>query len=75
MAFLFAGVGEQYPGMVGELYRREPVFRSLLDDCLRRLAGELPGVDVTGLLTGASSGGGPSLAALLGRGAPRSCSR
>ena len=34
VAFLFAGVGEQYPGLVGELYRREPVFRAHLDECL-----------------------------------------
>ncbi|MGW5747699.1 SDR family NAD(P)-dependent oxidoreductase, partial [Amycolatopsis sp. NPDC003861] len=59
VAFLFAGVGEQYPGLVGELYRREPVFRAHLDDCLVHLDGDL----VTG-----ERGGGPSLAALLGRG-------
>ncbi|WP_410606659.1 SDR family NAD(P)-dependent oxidoreductase [Amycolatopsis sp. lyj-109] len=58
VAFLFAGVGEQYPGLVGELYRREPVFRAHLDDCLGHLDGDL----VTG-----ERGGGPSLAALLGR--------
>ncbi|WP_208613348.1 type I polyketide synthase [Amycolatopsis tolypomycina] len=59
VAFLFAGVGEQYPGLVGELYRREPVFRAHLDDCLGHVDGDL----VTG-----ERGGGPSLAALLGRG-------
>ncbi|HET6210592.1 MAG TPA: acyltransferase domain-containing protein, partial [Jatrophihabitans sp.] len=71
-AFLFTGVGEQYPGMVGELYRREPAFRAELDGCLRLLAGELaelPDVDqavLTDLLAGERSGGA-SLAALLGR--------
>ncbi|WP_079184644.1 type I polyketide synthase [Streptomyces uncialis] len=66
VAFLFTGVGEQYPGLVGELYRREPVFRTHLDSCLERLADEIPDVDALGLLTGAR-GGGDDLAALLGR--------
>ena len=68
VAFLFAGVGEQYPGLVGELYQREPVFRAELDRCLDRLADALPGVDLTDLVAGARSGGGSDLAALLGRG-------
>ncbi|MDI5967115.1 type I polyketide synthase [Streptantibioticus silvisoli] len=73
VAFLFTGVGEQYPGMVGELYRREPVFRAELDRCLARLvevlAPGLPDADagrLADLLTG-QRGGGPGLAALLGR--------
>ncbi|HXR70589.1 SDR family NAD(P)-dependent oxidoreductase [Actinocrinis sp.] len=74
VAFLLAGVGEQYPGMVGELYRREPAFRARLDDCLSRIASSLraEGADVpdvaglTDLLAG-PRGGGASLAALLGR--------
>ncbi|MGW4058213.1 SDR family NAD(P)-dependent oxidoreductase [Amycolatopsis sp. NPDC004747] len=61
VAFLFAGVGEQYPGLVGELYRREPVFRAHLDECLAHL-------DADGDLVTGERGGGPSLAALLGRG-------
>ncbi|WP_410643394.1 SDR family NAD(P)-dependent oxidoreductase [Amycolatopsis sp. lyj-346] len=60
VAFLFAGVGEQYPGLAGELYRREPVFRAHLDECLTHL-------DVDGDLVTGARGGGPSLAALLGR--------
>ncbi|MFB9683537.1 type I polyketide synthase [Amycolatopsis plumensis] len=60
VAFLFAGVGEQYPGLVGELYRREPVFRAHLDECLAHL-------DADGDLVTGARGGGPSLAALLGR--------
>ncbi|MGW2182074.1 SDR family NAD(P)-dependent oxidoreductase [Streptomyces sp. NPDC001732] len=67
VAFLFAGVGEQYPGLVGDLYRHEPVFRAELDHCLVLLAKELPDVDLTGLLTGDRPGAGPDLAALLGR--------
>ncbi|WP_051772305.1 type I polyketide synthase [Saccharothrix sp. NRRL B-16314] len=66
VAFLFTGVGEQYPGMVAELYQREPVFRAELDRCLAEL--ELPDVDLTDLLTGERAGGN-DLAALLGRSA------
>ena len=68
VAFLFTGVGEQYPGLVGELYRREPAFATRLDDCLRRLTAALPDVDVADLLTGDRQAGANSLAALLGRG-------
>ncbi|MEW2520833.1 type I polyketide synthase [Actinacidiphila alni] len=67
VAFLFAGVGEQYPGLVGELHRHEPVFRAELDRCLALLAPHLPGTDLAGLLTGDRPGGGMDLAALLGR--------
>jgi acyl transferase domain-containing protein len=69
VAFLFAGVGEQYPGMVGELYRREPVFARFLDECLAVLGELIPGVDLLDLLAG-ERGGGPDLASLLGRAAP-----
>ncbi|UED82968.1 type I polyketide synthase [Streptomyces profundus] len=62
VAFLLTGVGEQYPGMVRELYRREPVFRAALDDCLARL----PEEGLLELLTGEREDGG-GLAALLGR--------
>ncbi|HEY8981708.1 MAG TPA: SDR family NAD(P)-dependent oxidoreductase [Streptomyces sp.] len=50
-AFLIAGVGEQYPGMVRELYAREPEFRAAVDECgdiLRYLLD----TDVVALLTG-----------------------
>ncbi len=67
VAFLFSGVGEQYPGLVRELYRREPVFAAVLDECLGVLDGLLPDVDLADLLTG-ERGGGVDLAALLGRG-------
>ncbi|MFE6038317.1 SDR family NAD(P)-dependent oxidoreductase [Streptomyces sp. NPDC056452] len=66
-AFLLAGVGEQYPGMVGELHRREPVFREHLDACLDRLSRLMPHVDHADLLVGPRIGGGGDLAALLGR--------
>ncbi|WP_172381391.1 type I polyketide synthase [Streptomyces sp. MNP-20] len=67
--FLFAGVGEQYPGMVGELYRREPEFRAALDECAAHLGDPL-GADLVGLLTaprGRPRDDGDALAALLGR--------
>ncbi|WP_370383430.1 SDR family NAD(P)-dependent oxidoreductase [Catenulispora sp. GAS73] len=66
VAFLFTGTGEQYPGLVAELYRREPVFRDELDECLRTLREALPNVDLTDLLAGPRVSGG-GLAALLGR--------
>ncbi|MBB5873482.1 acyl transferase domain-containing protein [Allocatelliglobosispora scoriae] len=67
VAFLLTGVGEQYPGMAGELYRREPVFRAALDECLAALSPLLPEVDLLDLLTG-ERGAGADLASLLGRG-------
>ncbi len=71
VAFLLAGVGEQYPGLVGELYRREPAFRRHLDECLGELARLLPGTDAADLLAGPRDAG-QGLAALLGRGGPGS---
>ncbi|TKK89201.1 SDR family NAD(P)-dependent oxidoreductase [Herbidospora galbida] len=65
-AFLFAGVGEQYPGMVTEIYEREPAFRAALDECLELLRGPLDGVDLPGLVAG-GRGAGADLAVLLGR--------
>nr|WP_062330488.1 type I polyketide synthase [Herbidospora sakaeratensis] len=65
-AFLFAGVGEQYPGLVTEIYRREPAFRAALDECLEILRGPLDGVDLPGLVAG-GRGAGADLAVLLGR--------
>ncbi len=67
VAFLFTGAGEQYPGMVTELYRREPVFRAVLDECLGVLRQTLPAVDLADLLAG-PRGSGMTLAAMLGKG-------
>ncbi len=68
-AFVFSGVGEQYRGMVGELYRREPRFRESLDECAEQL-GELLPDDLTAMLTGSrrpDQAAGAQLAELLGR--------
>ncbi|MFL6161132.1 MAG: SDR family NAD(P)-dependent oxidoreductase [Jatrophihabitantaceae bacterium] len=67
VALLFAGAGEQYPGLITELYQREPDFQAALDECLELLRPLLPETDLAGLLAGgrvAAAG----LAALLGRG-------
>ncbi|WP_231619188.1 type I polyketide synthase [Nonomuraea sp. SBT364] len=69
VAFLLAGVGEQYPGLAADLYRHEPAFRQALDECLAALAGVMDVTGVTDLLTGARAAA-PGLAALLGRDGP-----
>ncbi|WP_433697148.1 SDR family NAD(P)-dependent oxidoreductase [Nocardiopsis sp. CA-288880] len=78
VTFLIAGVGEQFPGMVADLYATEPVFRKHVDECCAHLDTALAS-DVRALLTeprnpvdpdaalrGSESGGDPR-AALLRR--------
>ena len=69
VGFLFAGVGEQYRGMVARRYAEEPVFRAALDEC-RDLLGASIDADLVTLLTepdeGSTAGAG-DLARLLGR--------
>lgn len=68
--FLFPGIGEQYAGMGEELYRKEPVFRGILDQCLHSAASAFP-FDLVGKLYPTASGSAPkkefSLRALLDR--------
>lgn len=67
VAFLFAGVGEQYRGMVARRYAEEPVFAAALDEC-RDLLGEELGADIVRLLTEpATRSSSGDLARLLGR--------
>ncbi|HZR44806.1 MAG TPA: type I polyketide synthase, partial [Ktedonobacteraceae bacterium] len=49
LIFLFAGVGEQYPGMAQDLYDQEQVFRTAIDHCCQILQNYL-GVDFRPLL-------------------------
>ncbi|HVF90714.1 MAG TPA: SDR family NAD(P)-dependent oxidoreductase [Blastocatellia bacterium] len=37
VAFMFPGGGAQYPGMGGDLYHAEPVFRQQVDECSKLL--------------------------------------
>ena len=34
IVFMFTGQGSQYPGMGADLYRKEPLFKSVVDECL-----------------------------------------
>ena len=45
IAFIFSGVGEQYPGMTSELYEQEPAFRESIDHCAALLK-PLLGLDI-----------------------------
>ncbi|WP_086824666.1 type I polyketide synthase [Allokutzneria sp. NRRL B-24872] len=66
VGFLIAGVGEQYKGMVGDLYRDEPVFREAIDECsaiFREHLGTEPIADMIAERGAASN----DLARLLGR--------
>ncbi|HEY0782240.1 MAG TPA: type I polyketide synthase, partial [Thermoanaerobaculia bacterium] len=71
VAFVFSGLGEQYPGMAAELYAGEPVFREELDGCVEMLT-PLLGTDLRLLLfletpTKTESPGGVDLRRMLGR--------
>jgi len=69
VAFLLAGIGEQYAGMAVGLHRDEPAFREPLERCAELLAPL--GVDLSGLFAAASERGpgeaGPDLRRMLGR--------
>jgi acyl transferase domain-containing protein len=67
VGLLFAGVGEQYPGMAADLDAGEPVFREAIDEC-RDVLNPLLGLDLREVLFGeAPQDGETDLRALLGR--------
>ncbi|MGZ4432667.1 MAG: SDR family NAD(P)-dependent oxidoreductase [Trebonia sp.] len=72
-AFLFAGVGEHYAGMVADLYRTEPAFRQHLE-VGQALLSDCAAIDVITPLTSerpaAAGAGAEGFAAMMGR-APR----
>ncbi|MBA2677389.1 MAG: SDR family NAD(P)-dependent oxidoreductase, partial [Ktedonobacteraceae bacterium] len=69
VAFLFSGVGEQYAGMAGDLYEREPVFRECIDHCCTYLRQRFQ-LDLLSLFAEAPDTTAPALdlRAMLGRG-------
>ncbi|MEW5931305.1 MAG: type I polyketide synthase, partial [Gemmatimonadota bacterium] len=75
VAFLFSGLGTQYPEMARGLYETEPAFRKAMDRCFSVLRDGW-GMDLRGALYGgasapASASAGPDLRALLrGGGSP-----
>jgi acyl transferase domain-containing protein len=68
VALLFAGVGEQFPGMAGDLYAREPAFRACVERCCTFLQQRFQ-VDLLPLFASAAPAEGPELdlRALVGR--------
>jgi acyl transferase domain-containing protein len=57
VSFLLPGFGDHYPDMALGLYRDEPAFRRVVDECCERLLPEL-GFDLrTELFPGLASGG------------------
>ncbi|MDX2184120.1 MAG: SDR family oxidoreductase [Gemmatimonadaceae bacterium] len=65
VAFLFAGGGAQYATMGADLYRDEPVYRNIVDECARIINPHL-GRDLVGLLF-PQGGRSPETDALLER--------
>jgi phthiocerol/phenolphthiocerol synthesis type-I polyketide synthase E len=53
VAFLFSGQGSQHPGMGGDLYETEPVFRRIVDECAEILKPHL-GLDIRDTMFGES---------------------
>ncbi|MEM8530262.1 MAG: SDR family NAD(P)-dependent oxidoreductase [Chloroflexota bacterium] len=69
VAFLFPGVGEQFPGMAYDLYQTEPSFREIVDHCCA-LFHDIAEQDLQTLLFATPQSAQPSprsLRALLGR--------
>jgi acyl transferase domain-containing protein/thioesterase domain-containing protein/acyl carrier protein len=55
IAFLFPGQGAQHPGMGADLYRSEPVYRAVVDECAEILS-PLLGRDIRRILHDAGNG-------------------
>ena len=75
VAFMFPGVGDQYPGMARGLYESEPVFREEIDRCAEILRPHL-GLDLRDVLfpgeapsDAGPAQGGIDLRAMMSRGA------
>ncbi|GAA4552146.1 type I polyketide synthase [Amycolatopsis samaneae] len=66
VGLLFAGVGEQYPGMATELAAAEPVFAAALGECAEVLT-PLLGLDIREVLCGERQAPAADLRSLLGR--------
>jgi amino acid adenylation domain-containing protein len=68
VVFLLQGLGDHYPGMAGDLYAAEPVFRDWVDRAAS-LATPLLGRDFREVFFAAPAGaaGGPDLRSLAGR--------
>ena len=73
VAFLFPGVGDQYPGMSRGLYDAEPAFRAEIDRCAEILRPRL-GLDLREVIfpatsadEGSTAGGGFDFKRMLGR--------
>ena len=71
VGLLIAGVGEQYPGMVADLYADEPEFRAEVDECVA-LLGLTEAAQLSDIFApnARSASGGGDLARLLGRDGP-----
>ncbi|GIJ48807.1 hypothetical protein Val02_56930 [Virgisporangium aliadipatigenens] len=67
LAMVFAGVGEQYPGMAVDLYGSEPVYRAVVDECLAVLEPLLGPRIRTALTEPAAAVPAMDLRAMLGR--------
>src|SRR6185503_13946350 len=67
VGFLLAGVGEQYPGMVAQLYADEPGFRADVEECLSVLGLASASALSDAFVPNSSPTQGGSLADLLGR--------
>jgi acyl transferase domain-containing protein/acyl carrier protein len=67
VGFLLAGVGEQYPGMVAQLYADEPGFRADVEECLSVLGLASASALSDAFVPVSTPSQGGTLADLLGR--------